>query len=99
MSNNSTILTKEILKDQINDSKRITKPYLTKYEMARIIGYRSEQIGAGSQLYIDPGNITNVIDIAKKELYERKIPFIIKRTLPNNISEYWKLDELEIIDY
>ena len=95
MSNNSTILTKENLNDEINNSTRITKPYLTKYEMARIIGYRSEQIGAGSQLYIDPGNIT---EIAKKELYERKIPFIIKRTLPNNISEYWKLDELEIIN-
>lgn len=98
MSNNSTILTKENLNDEINNSTRITKPYLTKYEMARIIGYRSEQIGAGSQLYIDPGNITNIVEIAKKELYERKIPFIIKRTLPNNISEYWKLDELEIIN-
>lgn len=98
MSNKSTILTKEKLNDEINNSIRITKPYLTKYEMARIIGYRSEQIGSGSQLYVDPGNITNVIDIAKKELNERKIPFIIKRTLPNNISEYWKLDELEIIN-
>ena len=31
------------------------------------------------------------------ELNEKKIPFIIRRPLPNNSSEYWKLQDLEII--
>ena len=42
----------------------------------------------------------NVIDgylIALKELEEKKIPFIIRRPIPNGGSEYWKLSELENI--
>ena len=36
------------------------------------------------------------LKIAEKELREKKIPFIIRRYLPNNSYEDWKLDELEI---
>ena len=32
-----------------------------------------------------------------KELEEKKIPFIIKRPLPNGGCEYWKLADLEIL--
>ena len=42
----------------------------------------------------------NIIDgfvIAKMELDEKKLPFIIRRPMPNGSSEYWKLSDLEII--
>ena len=42
----------------------------------------------------------NVIDgylIALKEFEEKKIPFIIKRPLPNGGCEYWKAADLEIL--
>ena len=32
------------------------------------------------------------------ELKEKKIPFIIRRPLPDNSFEYWKLQDLELID-
>jgi len=35
--------------------------------------------------------------IAIKEFEEKKIPFIIKRPLPNGGCEYWKLKDLEFI--
>jgi hypothetical protein len=35
--------------------------------------------------------------VAKLELEQKKIPFIIKRPLPNGGSEYWKLSDLEDI--
>ena len=37
--------------------------------------------------------------IAKKELEKKILPFIIKRPLPNGECEYWKLKDLEIIDF
>jgi len=43
-------------------------------------------------------NTINVIDIAKLELSQRKMPFIIKRSIPNNTCEYWRIDEM-IINY
>ena len=36
--------------------------------------------------------------IALKELEEKKIPFIIRRLLPNRGSEYWHLEDLQIIN-
>ena len=92
---NNMIFSYDNLKDKLLSKNRCTKPFLTKYERARIVGYRAEQIASGSEPCVDVGNITKVVDIVEKELKERKIPLIIKRTLPNNESEYWKLEELD----
>jgi DNA-directed RNA polymerase I, II, and III subunit RPABC2 len=83
---------------RVEDPFHKTLPFLTKYEKARILGERAKQLNAGAQPFIpvEP----NVIDgylIALKELEEKKIPFIIKRPLPNGACEYWKLQDLEII--
>jgi len=75
-----------------------TLPFLTKYEKARILGERANQINEGSPVFVDVDN--DVIDgylIALKEFDERKIPFIIQRPLPNGTCEYWRLQDLEII--
>ena len=93
---NNMIFSYDDMKDKLQSKNRCTKPFLTKYERARIVGYRAEQIASGSEPCVDVGNITKVVDIVEKELKERKIPLIIKRTLPNNESEYWKLEELDV---
>lgn len=75
-----------------------TLPFLTKYEKARILGERANQINEGSPIFVNIDN--DVIDgylIALKEFEERKIPFIIQRPLPNGTCEYWRLQDLEII--
>ena len=36
--------------------------------------------------------------IALMELNKGKIPFIIRRPMPNGGSEYWKVKDLQIID-
>jgi len=75
-----------------------TLPFLTKYEKARILGERANQINEGSPIFVNVDN--DVIDgylIALKEFEERKIPFIIQRPLPNGTCEYWRLQDLEII--
>jgi len=92
---NNMIFSYDDMKDKLQSKNRCTKPFLTKYERARIVGYRAEQIASGSEPCVDVGNISKVVDIVEKELKERKIPLIIKRTLPNNESEYWKLEELD----
>ena len=35
--------------------------------------------------------------IAEEELKQKKIPFIIRRPLPNGASEYWKVKDLEML--
>ena len=37
------------------------------------------------------------LTIAEKELEDKKVPFIIRRPLPNGSSEYWKVKDLEML--
>ena len=80
------------------NTQRRTIPFLTKYEKARIIGKRAMQISKGSPPLVEIGDLESPIDIAKKELMERKIPFIIRRPLPDGSYEDWRVDELRILE-
>ena len=88
----------------IVDEFHKTLPFLTKYEKTRVLGQRAKQINSGSTPYIDLKQTFDnkrVIDgylIAVKELELKKIPFIIRRPLPNGGSEYWRLEDLELIN-
>jgi DNA-directed RNA polymerase subunit K/omega len=75
-----------------------TIPILTRYEKARVLGERAKQINSGAKPFTTVDD--NIIDgylIALKELEEKKMPFIIKRPMPNGGCEYWKLSDLEIL--
>ena len=80
------------------NTQRRTIPFLTKYEKSRIIGKRAMQISKGSPPLVEIGDLESPIDIAKKELMERKIPFIIRRPLPDGSYEDWRVDELRILE-
>ena len=78
---------------------KTTKPILTKFERAKILGVRSEMLASGSPALINvPEYINNTYDIALLEFKERKIPLLIKRTMPNGNMEYWRLEDLSIIN-
>jgi len=82
----------------IIDPLHSTLPFVTRYEMARAIGERAEQLEAGAKPFIEVKD--NIIDsylIAKLEYERKKIPYIIRRPLPNGGSEYWKLSDLQQI--
>jgi len=77
------------------DSQHKTYPFLTLYERTKIIGLRANELSQGSRPFISvPAHITDVRDIARVELAQKKLPFIIKRPLPNGDFEYWRLIDL-----
>jgi len=47
-------------------------------------------------LLVDAGGETDPYRIAEMELQERKIPFVIRRYMPDGSYEDWKLHELTI---
>jgi DNA-directed RNA polymerase I, II, and III subunit RPABC2 len=84
----------------IIDDLHKTIPYLTKYERARILGQRAKQINAGAPPFIKvPENVIDGYIVAEIELKEKRIPFIVRRPLPNGGSEYWSLKDLEDISF
>jgi len=96
---NSKIIIKRNKEGIIDDSNHTTIPIMTRYERAKIIGFRATQINSGADILIDiPDNIIDGITIAKMELQQKKIPFIVRRPLPNGKSEYWNINDLEILE-
>lgn len=94
-SSSNVFITSSTLIDKLNSPNKQTKPFLTKYERARIIGVRAEQLANGFNSSVNTEGMTDVVKIAEKELKERKLPLIIQRTLPDETTEYWRLDEFE----
>mmetsp|Transcript_47723 Transcript_47723/g.125002 ORF Transcript_47723/g.125002 Transcript_47723/m.125002 type:complete len:168 (-) Transcript_47723:552-1055(-) len=77
---------------------RITTPYMTKYERARILGTRALQISMNAPVMVELEGETDPLQIALKELRERKIPITVRRFLPDGSYEDWNVDELIIPD-
>ena len=82
----------------IIDDLHRTLPIMSKYEKTRILGQRAKQLNSGNKPFIVvPKNIMDGYLIAQEELMQKKLPFIIRRPLPNGGSEYWRIKDLEIL--
>lgn len=80
------------------DVNHRTYPFLTNFERTKIIGLRANQISRGAApLVVVPKHISDVRDIARLELEQKRLPYIIKRPLPNGTFEYWRLVDLLIL--
>ncbi|XP_063985950.1 DNA-directed RNA polymerases I, II, and III subunit RPABC2 [Diachasmimorpha longicaudata] len=83
----------------VQKSKRITTRYMTKYERARVLGTRALQIAMCAPVMVELEGETDPLQIAMKELKQRKIPIVIRRYLPDHSYEDWGIDELIITDH
>ncbi|CAI7678309.1 DNA-directed RNA polymerase I II and III subunit [Penicillium manginii] len=79
---------------KIPNDQRTTTPYLTKYERARVLGTRALQISMNAPVLVDLEGETDPLQIAMKELNQKKIPLIIRRYLPDGKYEDWTCEEL-----
>lgn len=79
-------------------AERITSNRMTKFEKAHILGVRALQLSMNAPPLVDIEDETDPLKIALKELKEGKVPFIIRRRLPDNSFEEWSIKEM-IIPY
>lgn len=77
-------------------------PILTKYEFDQIIGLRIMHLSRGAPplIEMDEGftvesNI-QLRSIAQRELLDGRLPYMVKRVMPNGKAEYWRLSELDL---
>jgi DNA-directed RNA polymerase subunit K/omega len=83
------------------DTVRITKPYFSKYEYAVLLAARQQQIAEGSKPLVsldglrtsDPQFLDQVV---KREIEQRKLPYVFQRLMPNGTAEFWSAQELEL---
>jgi len=81
------------------DKHHTTYPFLSNYEKTKLLSLRTSQIEKGAHPYIAvPEGVTSSYEIAKLELKEKKLPYILKRPLPNGTYEFWRLADLLILE-
>jgi len=92
-----------IIRDNHNniiDDLHRTIPYLTKYEKARVLGQRANQINTGAKAFVKvPDHVVDGYLVAELELVQKRIPFIIRRPIFGGGCEYWNLKDLEIVGF
>mmetsp|Transcript_3810 Transcript_3810/g.6284 ORF Transcript_3810/g.6284 Transcript_3810/m.6284 type:complete len:173 (+) Transcript_3810:1306-1824(+) len=86
------------LGEAVPKEERITTPYMTKYERARVLGTRALQISMNAPVMVELEGESDPLQIALKELRQRKIPITVRRFLPDMSYEDWNVDELIIPD-
>uniref|UniRef100_A0A803NX32 Uncharacterized protein n=1 Tax=Cannabis sativa TaxID=3483 RepID=A0A803NX32_CANSA len=92
------IETEEKEETEAVERPRRTSKFMTKYERARILGTRALQISMNAPVMVELEGETDPLEIAMKELRQRKIPFTIRRYLPDGSYEDWGVDELIVED-
>jgi DNA-directed RNA polymerase I, II, and III subunit RPABC2 len=83
------------------ETPRVTKPYFTKYEYAVLLASRQQQIAEGAKPLVsldglrtsDPQFLDQVV---KREIEQRKLPYVFQRLMPNGNAEFWSAQELEL---
>jgi DNA-directed RNA polymerase I, II, and III subunit RPABC2 len=75
-----------------------SQPWMTQYERTKILGFRANQLAQGAKPYVPvPKHVVTTADIARIELKERRLPFIISRIMPDGTFEFWRLSDLMIV--
>ena len=86
------------------DKPKVSKLIMTRFEFNTIISLRTSHISLGAMPFIEmkddlENKIKSNMDLRKialEELKQNKIPYIIKRPLPNNKYEYVRVKDLNL---
>jgi DNA-directed RNA polymerase I, II, and III subunit RPABC2 len=81
---------------------RVTREFYTKYEYTALLATRAQQLAEGAKPLVNLDGLKQadpmfVWSVAKREIEQRKLPFLVRRQLPNGTSEYWSTQELEMM--
>jgi DNA-directed RNA polymerase I, II, and III subunit RPABC2 len=96
-----TVLEKLVIRDAYpptKDSSHTSYPFLTIYEKTKVLSLRASQLARGAPPFIDiPDYLTDVYEVARAELEAKRLPYILKRPLPDGEYEYWRLSDLMLL--
>lgn len=85
--------------DQYDPRTNRSLPVMTRFEKAKILGLRTEQVARGAEPVIDTDDIQvwDPSEIAQRELATKTIPFVIRRPMPDGSLEIWKITDLAVL--
>lgn len=76
---------------------KATSCRMDKYERARILGTRSINIHHGFPPLVKMEATDHPIDVARKEMAQKKLPAFVRRHFPDSSYEDWNVQDLVIL--
>ena len=91
------IVSKDKTYERLESRKRICSPMMSTHELTKIIGIRAQQLSCGMNpmVTVSP-DIMDTKFIAIQELLQKKMPLNLRRFLPNDLYEDWRIEDLII---
>jgi DNA-directed RNA polymerase I, II, and III subunit RPABC2 len=84
----------------VRPKDRITSEVMTKFEYAESVSIRAKQLEDGDQPFTDVGDLSDPIEMAKKEIADKKCPLSVVRNRTTEgdttIAELWQVNEMAI---
>lgn len=100
----SAVIADDYQKIRVADrSKYHSLPLMTKFEFNQVISLRTMHLSRGAPPLVDvPEDYaiqtnTQLREIALRELTEGKLPYMIKRPMPNGKHEYYPVADLSLV--
>jgi DNA-directed RNA polymerase I, II, and III subunit RPABC2 len=79
----------------VKPEDRITSEYMTLYEYTEVVSIRASQIqNDPDQVYTNVSGLTDPVEMAKKEIADKKCPLSIRRFINANEVEIWQVNEM-----
>lgn len=78
-------------------------PIMTKYEFNQVVALRTMHLSRGAPPLVTIEEEIKIESnmqlraIAERELVEGRLPFIVKRPMPNGKIEYWPVGKLDLV--
>jgi DNA-directed RNA polymerase subunit K/omega len=96
---------KPVFRNEVVDTikePRTTREYFTKYEYTVLLATRAQQLADGAKPLVELSGLKTsdplfVWNVAKREIAYRKLPFLVRRQMPNGTSEFWSAQEMEVV--
>ena len=86
-SGNKKLLQFSDLMATYDPAKNISNPVITKYEISKVVGMRTEQLARGAKPHVEWTEGMSARDVAEAELREKRMPLVLLRHMPSGKTE------------
>ena len=87
-----------VIYEVVPPNERRTSNIMSLYEYTEVVSVRASHLNEdpSTPVFTDTKGCYDVISIAKKEIAERRCPFIIQRKVSETKVEHWAVNEMEL---
>lgn len=78
----------------VPDDERVTSNIMTRYELCSLVSMRAQQISKNPTCFVDVTGLHDPSDMALREIYQNKCPFLLKRKVGHGVFELWNPNDM-----